>query len=254
MKSLTVLLPAFNEEGNLEQMIKSWNKYKTDLEQDFQLDLQIIIINDGSSDNTENIAESLTKSHDNVTLINHEKNKGLGEAIKTGITHVINNCPESEFACIMDCDNTQDPKYILDMLPCQKSENSDVVIASRYRKGSKVIGVSPLRQLTSYGARFVFSTLLRVKNVRDYTCGYRLYKTEILKMAHGIFGEDLIKEKGFSCMAELLYKLHLCGAKFSEVPFVLRYDSKKGASKMKVTKTVFDSFSLIFRLKRNKRL
>lgn len=253
MKELSVLLPAFNEEDNLELMIDTWNIYKDNLLQDYKLNLEIIIVNDGSRDNTKSIGENLSEKHENVTLINHETNKGLGEAIKTGITYILNKCPNSEYTCIMDCDNTQDPKYITDMLSRLTKNDSDVVIASRYQKGAKVIGVSPLRQLTSFGALFIFSMLLRVKDVRDYTCGYRLYKNDILNKSNEIFGKDLIKESGFSCMAELLYKLFLCGARFSEVPFVLRYDSKKGSSKMKVTKTVIDSFKLIRKLKKNKR-
>lgn len=252
MNQLSVLLPAYNEEENLELMINTWNNYKSKLFQDFDLNLEIIIINDGSSDSTESIAKALCEKHKNVTLINHEVNKGLGQAVKTGISYILNNCPNSKYTCIMDCDNTQDPKYITNMLSRLTKDNSDVVIASRYRKGAKVIGVSPLRLTTSSGARYIYSLLLRVKNVRDYTCGYRLYKNDILKKSFDVFGEDLIKENGFTCMAELLYKLYLCGAKFSEIPFVLRYDSKKGTSKMKVTKTVLDSFKLIIKLRKNK--
>ena len=129
----------------------------------------------------------------------------------------------------------------------------DVIIASRYRKGSQVQGVSRLRLLTSEGARYVFSAIIPVENVRDYTCGYRLYSVEILRRGYGKFGDDLIEESGFTCMAELLYKLYIVGARFAEIPFVLRYDFKKGSSKMKVVKTAKNSIKLAFRLRKTRK-
>jgi dolichol-phosphate mannosyltransferase len=92
-----------------------------------------------------------------------------------------------------------------------------------------------------------------VKNVRDYTCGYRLYNIDLLERGFKKFGEAFIEEAGFTCMAELLYKLYLVGAVFEEVPFVLRYDFKKGQSKMKVIKTARNSIRLAFRLRKLKK-
>jgi dolichol-phosphate mannosyltransferase len=121
---------------------------------------------------------------------------------------------------------------------------------SRYQKGAEVKGVSGIRLLMSGGARYAFTTLLHVPNVRDYTCGYRLYNRKILISGSERFGEDLVAESGFTCMVELLYKLHCCGAVFSEIPFKLRYDYKKGASKMSVLKTACNSIELAFRLRK----
>lgn len=246
---LAVVLPAYNEQDNLESLVENWQQYRMILKKEYNLNLKIFIINDGSKDNTGSIGEKLEYNYDNVTLLNHISNKGLGEAVKTGLSHIVKNCTACVFACIMDCDNTHDPKYILDMIIKEKETGADVTIASRYQKGSKVKGVSSFRLFTSEGARFVYSSILGVKNVRDYTCGYRLYKTEMLSKAFKRFGDSLISEKGFTCMAELLYKLYCCGAVFTEIPFELRYDFKKGASKMKVVKTALDSVKLAFKLK-----
>ena len=65
--------------------------------------------------------------------------------------------------------------------------------------------------------------------LEDYTCGYRLYKRSILKKAQDYFGANIIEETGFTCMAEILYKLYLVGGVCGEIPFELRYDYKKGA-------------------------
>lgn len=255
-KELVVLLPAYNEEQNARQMVESW-KQQEDIVNGYGLALRIVVVNDGSADQTKSICEQLAEEYDNFKLINHPINKGLGEAIKTGIFYAVKECPDCRYVCIMDCDNTQDPMYIKDMLERIGANGSetkaDVIIASRYRKGSQVQGVSRLRLLTSEGARYVFSAIIPVENVRDYTCGYRLYSVEILRRGYGKFGDDLIEESGFTCMAELLYKLYIVGARFAEIPFVLRYDFKKGSSKMKVVKTAKNSIKLAFRLRKTRK-
>ncbi len=253
MSDLTVILPAYNEEENIETMVERWQQFRTVLADRYGLSLQIVAVNDGSKDKTKEIAERLEKEHDNFKLINHPRNKGLGEAVKTGIQFFTGECPDSTYLCLMDCDNTQDPVYITDMIDRMCEKSADVVIASRYQKGAEVKGVSGIRLLMSGGAKYVFSVLLHVPGVRDYTCGYRLYGREILKKASGRFGEGLVAESGFTCMVELLYKLYCCGAVFAEIPFELRYDYKKGASKMAVLKTAVNSIRLSLELKRIKR-
>ena len=249
---IIILLPAYNEELNIETMVRSWESLRKPLQDNYGLALKITVINDGSKDRTEEICKSLSNQFKNFTFISHPHNKGLGEALKTGMLYIA-KCPDCRFACVMDCDNTQDPKYIMSMLDKigsnKKKLDYDVVIASRYRKGSSVQGVAKYRLLTSEGAKYVYSTILNVKNVRDYTCGYRLYSAEIIQICNQKFGNDLIEESGFTCMAELLYKLHLVGARFSEVPFELRYDNKQGKSKMNVMKTAINSIKLAFHLR-----
>lgn len=250
MNKLTVVLPAYNEAENIELMVERWQQLRNVLSDQYGLMLQIVVVNDGSKDRTKEIAEQLEKEYDNFTLVNHQRNKGLGEAVKTGISYFIGECGDSAYMCLMDCDNTQDPVYITSMLDRAGETGADVVIASRYQKGAEVKGVSSIRLLMSGGARYVFTSLLHVPHVRDYTCGYRLYNRKILTSASVRFGEDLVAESGFTCMVELLYKLHCCGAVFSEIPFELRYDYKKGASKMSVAKTAINSLRLSLQLKK----
>ncbi|MBQ7595778.1 MAG: glycosyltransferase family 2 protein, partial [Clostridia bacterium] len=80
-----------------------------------------------------------------------------------------------------------------------------------------------------------------VKNVKDYTCGYRAYTYDIIKKAKEKYGDKFVERRTFACMMEVLYKINLLGADFAEVPFELRYDHKEGESKMHIVKTVKDS-------------
>lgn len=255
MSKLTVLLPAYNEEENVEELVENWLGYEEKIKNTYNIELNIVLINDGSQDNTKQISEKLEAKYSNFKLINHEANKGLGEGIKTAIKYVIKNSTYNDYACIMDCDNTQDPKYIMDMLRMGRVNEdeigADIIIASRFQEGSSVKGLSNFRHLTSAGAKFVYSSVLKIKNVKDYTCGYRLYKVSILKKGYYYFGENIIEETGFTCMAEILYKLYSVGGVCDEIPFVLRYDYKKGASKMNILKTSLDSLHLAFHLRKS---
>ena len=126
---------------------------------------------------------------------------------------------------------------------------SDCVIASRYCNKSETKGVSPIRLFMSWGAKQYYSAVLQVKNVKDYTCGYRAYTYDIIKKAYDEYGDDMVERRSFACMMEVLYKLNLIGAKFDEVPFELRYDHKEGESKMRIIKTMRESLSTAMSLR-----
>jgi dolichol-phosphate mannosyltransferase len=145
----------------------------------------------------------------------------------------------------MDADNTHDPALLTDMVRRMNDEHADIVIASRYAPGGREIGLSPLRRVLSRGASFLLSISARVGGARDYTCGYRLYRAAVLRRAVAAWGERLVEEAGFTCMAEVLLKLGRGGARVSESPLVLRYDLKEGASKMKMARTIARYFELI---------
>lgn len=245
---LYVVLPCYNEEDNIRELILEWKKQESSLEKR-NISLELIIVNDGSSDNTLNIVNSLEFYYDNVKVLNHVVNQGLGEALNTGINYVISQ-KNKGFLCIMDADLTHSPYYIHSMIDKLKEEKLECVIASRYRRGSKVEGLSLIRKLLSYLARIVYTFTLSIKAVRDYTCGYRLYETEALKVLTEKYNGKIIRERSFACMMELLFKFDNEGFKIGEVPFVLKYQLKGGKSKMRVFKTANRSLLLIGKLKK----
>jgi dolichol-phosphate mannosyltransferase len=146
----------------------------------------------------------------------------------------------------MDCDNTHPPRLILRMLE-RIDDGYDVVIASRFQPGARVIGVPWTRQLYSVGARWLFQLLFPIRGVRDYTCGFRAYRTESLRAAIAKYGDGLISETGFSCMADLLLKLRTLPIEMTEVPLELHYDRRGGGSKMRVLRTIRQTLGLLLR-------
>ena len=249
MNNIFIVLPAYNEEINIDNVIKDW---KNQEEKIFNLGsvIKIVVIDDCSTDSTFKIVEEFSKTEGNVILLKHTKNMGLGAAIKTGINYTLNNCEDGDLMFIMDSDFTHKARFSINMIKKMKKDSSDVVIASRFQNGAEVFGVPKYRLMLSFIAKQYYTLILNVPNVRDYTCGYRLYNTSILKKVKDIYKENYILEMGFTCMVELLYKLYNVGATFSEVPFSLHYDEKGGDSKMKIVKTSINSLFIPFNIKR----
>ncbi|MBW4674615.1 MAG: glycosyltransferase family 2 protein [Desmonostoc geniculatum HA4340-LM1] len=242
--SLFVLLPAYNEEESIRPLFQRFQQ----LQQISQMDIQLILVDDGSSDRTAETAIEQSQSLGvSLKLVQHLKNGGLGQAIKTGFTTFLEISQEGDFLAAMDCDNTQPPELLIKMYDAMIAGGYDIAIASRYRKGSKVVGLSKFREFMSYGASWLFRIAARVPGVRDYTCGYRLYNRNFLTKLDVYYGDNLFTESGFACMIDLLLKAKVFQPRIVEIPMVLRYDQKPTASKMKILKTIVRTLKLLFK-------
>lgn len=248
MNKLFAFLPCYNEELNIGELIDKWYAQKDGLKE-CGYELIIVGIDDCSTDGTKKIIEEKSKQYDNCRLLPHLTNKGLCGGLNSSVNYFLENGKEGDLMSLMDGDNTHDPKYIHDMLGKLKEGNKDCVIASRYCGNSAVVGVAGHREFMSDMAKLYYSFVLRVPNVKDYTCGYRLYTYEIIRKLVDKYGEEPVVEKSFACMMELLYKLHTVGAAFDETGFELRYDNKQGQSKMHVLKTMRNSLVTAVKLK-----
>lgn len=234
-----IVLPAYNEEAGLEKLLL---RIKSTME-GAGLDYHVVVVNDGSKDNTAEKAQQQAGTLP-ITIINHERNKGLGEALKTGLRKSVESCSPRDLIVTMDADNTHPP----DLIPTMVSRidgGYDLVIASRFVKGAKEYGLRWHRKLLSRGASLLMRTLFRMNGVRDYTCGFRAYRAETLKQGFLEWGERFIQEKGFNAIVEILLKLRAQKIKAYELPLILHYDWKEGASKMPIIKTTVRYGTLI---------
>ena len=91
--------------------------------------------------------------------------------------------------------------------------------------------------------RVVFPT----PGVSDFTCGYRAYRAEALQQAYAQYGDSLVDQDGFQCMVDILLKLRKLPLIFGEVPLILRYDLKRGQSKMRIMRTAANTLRLLWR-------
>ncbi len=239
---LFIVLPAYNEQENLPSLIKN-------LESVFERlsclghTRSYVIVDDGSSDETLKILEQY-KSDIPLTIITHCPNQGLGSTIRDGLRQASTLACEQDIIFTMDADNSHPAGLIIRMTQ-MILEGNDIVIASRYRPGARIVGLARHRRLMSYGARILFQLIVPIPGVRDYTCGYRAYRAGLIKDAFKIYGDTFVENRGFQCMAEILVKLGKMKAIVAEAPMILRYDKKKGTSKMRVYKTVLGTLKLI---------
>jgi dolichol-phosphate mannosyltransferase len=240
-----IVLPAYNEEASLDHLLK-----RLDFTiQDSNLDAVITIVNDGSTDKTMEVAKNF-RGNSVIKIIDQQPNKGLAETIKNGLFAVVHECQDEDIIIVMDADNSHTPGLMLRMVNLIK-EGCDIVIASRYQKGARIKGLSNSRKLLSLGASWLFRVLVGIPHVRDYTCGYRAYKAEILKKAFAHYKENFIKQTGFSCMIEILLRMIKFDPIIEEVPLILRYDMKESLSKMKVSLTIKQTLKMLFNYKFN---
>lgn len=248
MKNVKVFLPCYNEGENIFALIVAWMKEKKQL-RNSGYKLHIFAIDDCSVDGTQTEIIKSTKEYADVFLIAHETNKGLNGGLNTAISHFFATGSQDDIMVVMDGDNTHNPSYIHEMLNKMNS-GVDCVIASRYAGNASVIGVAKHREFLSDMAKIYYRMVLKIPNVTDYTCGYRIYNYRVIKNLVLRFGNEPVVEKSFACMMELLYKIYLVDGTFAEVGFQLRYDQKKGDSKMRIANTVVKSLTTAINLRR----
>ncbi len=235
-----ILLPAYNEERDIPTLLHRIQDAMQSL--DFN-HYRVLVVNDGSTDGTL-AAVSDCQGEIPIELLDHGVNKGLGQAMLTGLTRAAALVQDEDVLITMDADNTHDPALIGQMVE-KIHAGADLVIASRYERGGEEVGLSRLRSFLSRGASTLLKTFFPIPGAKDFTCGYRAYRGEALKVVYQGYGSDLVEERGFTCMAEILIKFGAVQARVSEVPLVLRYDLKSGQSKMKVLRTIMRYFVLI---------
>lgn len=242
MTRIWLVLPAYNEERSLPALLERCRAVARAQE------LAVLVVDDGSRDGTIEAARGFTGTLA-LEVVSHATNRGLGAAIRTGLEEALKRASEEDLVATMDADNTHDPGLLAAMRERLDAAPADLVIASRYAPGGREVGLSPLRRVLSRGASILLSLVVPVRGARDYTCGYRLYRASLLRRAHLAWGDRLVEESGFTCMAELLLKLGRGGARVVEAPLVLRYDLKEGGSKMKVLPTIARYFVLARRIR-----
>ena len=162
---LSVVLPAYNEAENLEEVVTSALKALPAVTPDFE----VIIVDDGSTDDTPKIANELVEKHyPRVRLFQHAANAGYGSAIRTGLTN-----GQYDLLFYTDTDRQFDLKELAQFAP--HIHEHDLVICFRVYRYDTV-----LRSILSWCYNLVVRVLFRVR-VRDVDCAYKLMRREVLE-------------------------------------------------------------------------
>ena len=237
---IVVLLPAYNEEASLPRLLP---KLKSVLEAAGE-PYRVIVCNDGSRDGTQRLLDSYAAELP-LEVIEHKINRGLGETARDLFERAAELVGPDDAIVRLDCDDTHEPEFIPELV-ARLREGYDVVIASRFEPGGGQMGVSTYRAVISRLANLFMKVFFPIRGLKEYSCGFRAYRGGAIRNAIAFYGNNFIQLKGlgFTVTLEKLVKLKILGARFGEVPFVLRYDQKPSESKMIGSITTYGYFTM----------
>ncbi|KAF1826707.1 glycosyltransferase family 2 protein [Dissoconium aciculare CBS 342.82] len=187
-----------------------------------KLDWEVLIVDDGSPDGTQDVAKQLIKAYgaNHIKLHTRTGKLGLGTAYVHGLQFATGN-----FVIIMDADFSHHPKFLPIMIAKQKEANYDIVTGTRYAGDGGVFGWDLKRKLVSRGANLVADTILQ-PGVSDLTGSFRLYKKSVLQQVI-----EKTESKGYSFQMEMMVRAKAMGFKVAEVPISF-VDRVYGESKL----------------------
>ena len=207
-KIISVIIPTYNEYKNLPKLLDQLLNLETIFEK------EIIIVDDNSSDGTQNLARSYSQNDRRIRLISRLGRSGLSSAIKEGCL-----CASGDLIVIMDADGQHEPNSIINGLKKFNNKNVDIIIGSRFLEESIIKGLSSKRESGSSIANFLARITLHsgYKKLTDYMTGFIL-----LKRNSCIKYIEKIDVNGFKFLYELL-SLSKGKLKVIEIPLVFGF-------------------------------
>lgn len=200
---VSIILPAYNEEAIIKKNTAVLFDYLETLKDKYNW--EILIINDGSKDDTGLLAESVAEYHANVFVHHHKTNLNLGTAMRTGF----NYC-RGDYVIVLDIDLSYSPDHIARLLSKIQESEAEMVIASPYMKGGKNTGVPFGRLLFSRTVNFLMRKASNL-NIHTFTGMVRAYNGEFVRSVN-------TKSATFDINSELILKAHILRAKIVEIP------------------------------------
>lgn len=227
-KKITVLIPCYNEEAGVSNVLKSFPKEKIRLQ---GYDLEIVVIDNNSTDRTADLARA-----QGATVI-FEPNRGKGNAMRRGFYAV---AEDTDYVVMLDGDNTYRPEEILRLIEPLDSNFSDVVIGSRL--GGKIYNGS-MTAFNRFG-NWMYSHLVRHfyrVNMTDVLTGYFAWKRDALVRLR-----PHITSPGFAIEMEMVTKMARLGLEISCVP--ISYHARAGETKIN---PIYDGTRILWIFLRN---
>ena len=226
-----MVAPLFNEEDSIPMLAHTLSQLAGRLAPEYEL--ECVLVDDGSRDNTTSEAEKHFTSFPRVILIRHDRNRGPGAAVRTGFGKAT-----GDLICTIDSDCTFDPLNLPSMLKILDDQKADIVTASPYHPNGGVENVPPWRLLLSRGASFIYRRVSACK-LYTYTSFMRIYRRRVIETVK-------FEDNGFAAFTEMLLRAGLQGYKVAEIPMVLK-SRAVGTSKMKVMYTIRTHLGLMTR-------
>lgn len=217
-KNITIIIPAYNEEEGISNVLDEMRRLSDDYE--------IIIVDDGSTDNTADII----KKHPNIKLIQHENNMGYGASLKTGIKNATGDA-----IFITDADRTYPNDKISDLIKLYHDSKADMIVGSR--TGLKV-EIPLIRKPAKWVINKLANYLCGV-NIPDLNSGFRLMNKNVVEKFLNILPD------GFSFTTTITLAMLSKGYSVKYTP--INYAKRAGKSKIRPIKDTLNFIQLIIR-------
>jgi glycosyltransferase involved in cell wall biosynthesis len=200
---VSIVVPAYNEASIAEKHLSILCQYMDSLEDEYRWEM--IVVNDGSSDGTGELAEAFARTRDNVHVLHHMNNFGIGEAFKSAF-----DLCRGDYIVTLDLDLSYSPDHIRKLLTKMRETGAKIVVASPYMKEGTVSNVPWLRRILSVCAnRFLASTARG--NLSTLTSMVRVYDAKFLRTLD-------LRSLGMEVNPEAIYKTMLLHARIEEIP------------------------------------
>ena len=200
---VSLVVPAYNEASILTQNLSELCHQMELLEHEYRWEM--VIVNDGSADESGALAEEFARRRNNIRVLHHRKNFGLGEAFRTAF----NYC-RGDYIVTVDMDLSYSPDYIAKLLSAITQSGAKIVVASPYMAGGKISNVPWVRrQLSIWANRFL--SLASKGRLSTLTGMVRAYDGKFLRSIN-------LKATGMEINPEIVYKATLLGAELQEIP------------------------------------
>lgn len=222
---ISVIIPCFNEGKKIKKNIE---KIKKKLSKDYE----VICVNDGSTDDTNEILKTI----DGIKVIGYDKNRGKGYAVKYGIQHA-----KGDLIIFMDADLSTE----LSAIEFALKETADIVIGSRTNKDSFIFGKTFTRNLSSFVSNFIIRLITGIP-FKDTQCGFKLFTREA---ANKLINLQTIDRWAFD--VEYLYIAKLNNMKVVEIPVVWTNDRD---SRVNLIKDSMIFLKETLKIRKNKKL
>jgi len=229
ISELSVFFPAYNEEANVKKTVLNAKKVLKNIGIS---KWEIIVVNDGSSDKTGEIAVKLGKKDKRIRVISHSPNRGYGAALKSGLYNSRYN-----WIAFTDSDGQFDFSEISNFFDKQKETGADIVVGyyKKRRVKKSVILTSKIWEAFIY-------VLFGLK-LRDIDCGFKLLSKKVIDRI-----DPLESERGAFISSELLLKARNAGFKIVELP-VNHYPRAGGEATGRKLNVIVQSFIDLFKLR-----
>lgn len=213
---IVVVIPTYDEADNLPKMVVTLFA--------LPLDLNLLIVDDGSPDGTGRIADELTKANPGKMDVIHRAGKqGLASAYRQAFKRLLDS--NADAIAQMDCDFSHDPEVLVEM--AKRIESCDLVLGSRYIPGGSTDTRWPFwrKALSAWGS--LYARIILGMSIRDLTGGYRMWRRELLRS----MPLERVKSNGYVFQVEMVYLADCLRARICEVPIYFA-DRRRGKSKM----------------------